>query len=159
MRHTVWLLGLLACHSQGVDTGDSGDPDGRLELGRIEGTVSRSVDYEGDGVGHLLVLGFYNIEPQLDYYPANSLVIPYVDITAADFELDYALTHLFPEPSPYYVATIFDDDGSVMETGDWEPTSGDLLSAPFEVGYHEPIYVGSGESVIIDLTLTTVYQP
>ena len=157
MKRIGLCLCLMGCQASVDSDVDTAGETELQELGQIQGTITRAVDYQGDGVGHLLVLAFYNIEPQLGLYPVSSLALSYVDLTSDDVEIEYTLTHLFPEPEPYFVAAIFDDDGSVLESGDWEPTAGDLMTAPLEPDTHPPVYVGSGEQVCLDLTLSVVY--
>ena len=94
------------------------------------------------------MLAFYNVEPQLGPYPVSSLALSYGS-HLDDADIEYTLTHLFPEPRPYFVALSL-TMMAVCLTGDWEPTVGDLMTAPLEPDTHSPVYVGSGEHQPID---------
>ena len=159
MSRTWWALPLLLGCAQGeIDTADSGEEavTQLMELGQIEGVVRRTAELQGDGVGNVIVLAFYAQQPSTDRFPHNVLVVPYQDLSRPDAEVAYSLTNFFPEPEPYYVLAVFDEDDSLMESFSWVPTAGDLLSDPLGVGAFEPIYIESGDVREVNLELTVV---
>jgi len=150
---------LLACVEveESVDSAEEGTTE-LMELGRIEGVVRRSAELQGDGIGNIIVLAFYAQQPALENSPHNVLVIPYQNLGDPDAEIAYTLYNFFPEPEPYYLLAVFDEDDSLMEGFSWAPTAGDLMTALLEVGEFEPVYIESGEVLEMDLDLGEVVE-
>jgi hypothetical protein len=126
-----------------------------MELGQIEGMVRRSVELQGDGIGNVIVLAFYAQQPTIEHYPHNVLVVPYQDLSNPDAEVAFTLYNFFPEPEPYYLLAVFDEDDSLMDSFSWTPTEGDLMSTSFDDEF-EPIYIESGDVLVQDLDLIEV---
>ena len=149
----------LGCKSK-----DSGSPSesisdtGLMELGMIQGNVSRSVDCVGDCIGSLVVLAYFNMMPSLTISTQKILALDSVDFSDPDAAIPYTLTHFFPEPYPYYVIALFDDDNSLISGSGLMPTAGDLITEQFDSGSFEPFLITSGAVIDVDLELSIQYE-
>ena len=155
----IWpVLSLLLGCVEVDDSADSAEEESLepMQLGRIQGVVRRSAELQGDGVGNIIVLAFFAQKPAVDRYPFNVLILPAQDLSDPDAEVPYTLHNFFPEPVPYYLLAIFDEDDSLMDGFSWVPTTGDLLSDQLEEGDFEAILVESGEVVERDLVLKEI---
>ena len=155
----IWpVLSLLLGCVEVDDSADSAEGESleRMELGRIQGVVRRSAELQGDGEGNIIVLAFFAQKPAVERYPFNVLILPSQDLSEPDAEVPYTLYNFFPEPEPYYLLAIFDEDYSLMDGFSWVPTPGDLLSAALEDGDFEAIIVESGDVLERDLVLREV---
>lgn len=155
----IWpILSLLLGCTEFDDSVDSAVEEltERMRMGRIEGVVRRSAALQGDGLGNIIVLAFFAQTPAVDRYPLNVLILPYQDLSEPDAEIPYTLYNFFPEPEPYYLLAVFDEDYSLMDEFTWVPTAGDLISTNLDDGDFQAIFVESGDVLQRDLILTEV---
>jgi hypothetical protein len=153
---TALLPLLLACAAAPTPTTvDSGDP--LLEVGRIEGVLTRSVPVAGNGIGHVFI-GVYL--PGADDEPPALLQAwaqGDVDVRADDFALPFAFENLFPHSAPLRVAAIFDEAEDLVEdTPDCMACDGDLATVAL---YEQPLHslrIESGQTHVMELELAVV---
>ena len=147
----------VGCASE-IGSLDSAEPEGMGEMGEISGVVTRSAEVQGDGIGNVIVLVFYGVSPAVDRSPHNALVLPYEDLSQPGAEVAYRIQNLFPEPEPYTVLAVFDEDDSLMDSMDWVPTEGDLLSSALDSGDSPVVLIGQDVACDLTLDLSVVYR-
>ena len=159
MRHLALFSAAVAvgCASE-IGSLDSAEPEGMGEMGEISGVVTRSAEVQGDGIGNVIVLVFYGVSPAVDRSPHNALVLPYEDLSEPGSEVAYRIQNLFPEPEPYTVLAVFDEDDSLMDSMDWVPTEGDLLSSALDSGDSPEVLIGQDDACDLTLDLSVVYR-
>ena len=150
----LWVGGCMTPESQPSDTSED---DEMLEMGVIHGVVTQSAELQGDGIGNLIVLAFYATTPATDHAPHNVLVLPYQDFSTPGTEVPYRLENLFPEPVPYTVLAVFDEDDSLLESMSWDPTPGDLLSSALGTNHAPEILIGQDNDCPLNLDLSIIY--
>lgn len=110
------------------DDASSDDDDSTSELGRLEGTITRSVEPALDGVGDI----FMTISnPLLGSGPAGIVAeanFYSVDLSAPGSSFSYELDHIPITATPLNIELFLDDDGSGATSG---PASQDLTVTTF----------------------------
>lgn len=142
---------LLSCAAPPIPS-DSGD--GLLEVGRIEGVLTRSVPTVGDGVGHVFIGVFMPGEDDAAPALVQAWARREVDVRGDDFALPFAFENLFPHSAPLRVAAIFDEAENLVEdTPDCLACDGDLATvALYEQPLHE-LRIESGQTHTLNLEL------
>jgi O-succinylbenzoate synthase len=144
----IALLALLACDPPVVEATETE----RLQFGSISGVIQRSAPLWGDGSGALIVGLFqYNkwgVEGKV-YRGWGSLM---TSVAADDVAIAYEITNVFPQEGAYYLAALWDEDFSSLTDDLWTITEGDITSAASPDNL-EPIWLGSGEHIELDLDL------
>ena len=132
------------------DSGPPGDDDDSANIagGTIEGTVTRSVDLSGDGLGGLFVT---ISDPSKVRGPpkivAETTLIDQ-DFSGPNASLSFTVHGIPPRPEPYQVEIFFDEDDSGGIGG---PSTGDLtIFSP------EPVTVPTEDTFSISIVLDTV---
>ena len=157
--HAGFLLwALCACQKTPLYQEEDSGVSGHLTLGEIRGTVTRSAEIQGDGIGSLLVLSFFDQVPDEVHQPQNAIVLAFQHLREEDVAVEYSLRNLFPEPYPYYLYAVFDDDDSLLDGQDWHPTPGDLVTASLEDGPFEKVTVESGGVHVVNLDLAVIVE-
>ena len=151
------LWALCACQETPPNEEDTAVAE-PLTLGEIRGTVTRSAEVQGDGVGSLIVLAFFNQIPDGAHQPQNAIVLGFQSFEEEDAAVEYSLRNLFPEPAPYHLFAVFDEDDSLLQGQDWLPTPGDLVTASLEDGPFEQVIIESGGVHIVDLDLAVIVE-
>lgn len=147
------LPALLACAA--APPSDSGSAeDTLLEVGRIEGVLTRSAPLVGDGLGHVFIGVFL---PGADDEPPALLQAwaqRNVDARDEDFALPFSFENLFPHSTPLRVAAIFDEAEDLAEdTPDCRVCDGDLATVAL---YEQPLHslmIESGQTHVLELVL------
>ena len=136
---------------------DSAADPAMRPMGEIRGVVTRSAELQGDGIGNIIIVAFYGTQPSQERSPHNVLVLPYEDLGPPGTEIPYRLYNLFPEPLPYSVLAIFDEDNSLLESMNWSPTEGDLISSAMDSNEAPEVLVGV-DGCPLDLELSVVHR-
>ncbi len=115
----------------------------------LEGTITRSIDPGGDGVGTLFVQ-LYPDDPQgAGIPPVAEWSAVAVDVTDPGFARDYEVSGVPPREDPYFLFAFLDDDSN------GHPSPGDAMAVGAG-GLHTVALTEDGATVELDLDLNFV---
>jgi hypothetical protein len=164
MRWLPWLLWLAACGTTGdttemgenrpeqgsQDPGDGpqdpgdGSANSRETLGRLHGSITRSVEPQAGGVGHIY-LAVFDKDPVIEAANVQLIALAVVedaDLSQRGAAAVYEIASIPPRADAYFVTAFLDDNNSVDASSAEAagPDKGDLVSL---IGFASPSVVVS----------------
>lgn len=148
----VGCAGPAAAPDAGI--GDTGVA--RLEVGGIEGTLTRSAPLAGDGLGNLFIGVFYTDGLETDAVIHATWAVAQVDLRDDDVAIPFGFANLFPDRAPLYIGAVFDEDEDLYpDTDACQYCDGDLATVHITEEALQPVRIESGvvQPLALDLAV------